>query len=85
MMLLNLKPTFLFDGLTLTITPKPQFKAKPKTLYLTEGERLRFAEWYAGKLMIQDAFPDWPADKRELLLTGMDDDEFHTYLGGEEE
>lgn len=68
-------------GFTLSIKPnKAAFpKAKKKEITISEEELRGILRWKNGEL-IQDALPDWPAEKRELLLSGMDANEFKEYL-----
>lgn len=35
-------------------------------------DRLRYQQWRAGLLLVQQAFPDLSADDREALITGID-------------
>lgn len=66
----------------LKITPTvPGFSAKVKEIPVTIEEVERIANWKAMGTMIQDELPHWSADKRELLMTGMDDEEFNMYVG----
>ena len=40
-------------------------------LTMTEDQHDRFLRWRAGEGKIQDMFPDFDADQRELLLSGL--------------
>lgn len=37
---------------------------------LTEWEATMVLPWLMGVMKVQEAFPEWSADKRELLITG---------------
>jgi hypothetical protein len=64
----------------LVIQPTAPFSGDLKVLELSQKEVDAFSKWENGAL-VQDAFPDWSDDKRELLLTGLNDAEFKRYTG----
>jgi len=37
---------------------------------IVQVDPVSFYEWQHGGAFVQDAFPDWPADQRELLISG---------------
>lgn len=44
---------------------------KSAVIELTTDEQDRFLAWQRGEIkFVQDAFPEWDADKRELLISG---------------
>lgn len=72
------------DGsITLRIKPPAWTRAKEKTLPFTSAQYSRFLRWQAGEGLIQTMFPDLTPSQRELLLTGLNDSEFHAAVGSE--
>lgn len=69
----------------MTVIPSGLFGRKTKEKVVTELEVARIRMWQHGHMLIQEALPDWDAADRELLLTGMDNEEFHKYVGTEED
>ena len=52
-------------------TPQCPYCHKPSIIELTPDEQMRYEQLQRGKIThIQDALPEWSADKRELLITG---------------
>jgi hypothetical protein len=79
----GLRPAFRLNGNELTIIPDVSFTDKVKKIKLTDKEVAQFNDWRSSRVPVQVAFPDWPASKRELLLTGLDDKEFKQYVTGD--
>lgn len=51
--------------------PRCMYCQKSATIELTPDEQMRYEQLQRGKIThIQDALPEWSADKRELLITG---------------
>ena len=51
--------------------PRCMYCQKSATIGLTPDEQMRYEQLQRGKIThIQDALPEWSADKRELLITG---------------
>lgn len=44
-----------------------------QTITLTGDEIERYEEYRNGNILIQEAFPNWPASKREAIMTGICD------------
>jgi len=44
---------------------------------LTPDQYARYQEWLMGSLMIQDALPELSPSTREMLMTGLGDEDFH--------
>ena len=47
------------------------FCGKTTTITLVGDEVARYKKWRNKELLIQEAFPDWPVDKREHLVSGI--------------
>jgi hypothetical protein len=77
----GMRPDVELQGENLVVTPNPMFSNKVKTIKMSQEDIEGFKRWKDGEL-VQSAFPHWSPDKRELLLTGMDDVEFKKYVGG---
>jgi len=56
--------------------PPRSMKLPAVLLPMTAEEFSQFQLWRAGRLMIQDAFPDWSPARRELLQTGLTETDF---------
>lgn len=54
------------------------------TATLAVVNRRDYHLWRTGRRLIQDAFPDWSADDRELLVTGTHPDCWNTLKGEDE-
>jgi hypothetical protein len=67
------------------ITP-PAFMALPEQqLALTTDQYKRYLEWMTGSVLIQEALPELKASEREILLSGVGDDDFHKITGSDDE
>ena len=69
------------------VTRKSPFTGKVNTLALNIGQAefdAAFAQWSAGFLMLQDAFPMLTAGEREFIKTGITPDEWDNLFGSEE-
>lgn len=74
----NLEPKkFLLE-----IIPHPAFTMAKKTqIEISEAEYTAICDWQDGNLLIQEALPLWPQEKRELLLTGLDSATWNAIMG----
>lgn len=71
------------DQWEISVTP-PQFMGLPtKKLVLNKNQYLGYLAWQNGQL-IQDALPDLTASQREIILTGLGDDDFNRLAGDDE-
>lgn len=51
--------------------PRCMYCQKSATIELTPDEQMRYEQLQRGEIAhIQEALPEWSADKRELLITG---------------
>ena len=66
---------FGWDGNTLIVIPVMPGLAV-KRIEMNKDEIVAFHNWIRGGLLIQEAFPNWSAGKREILISGMNDEEF---------
>ena len=74
------------DGTWLvTVTPHAWANSKPSSVTLSVSQYDRYLQWLDGSALIQDALPDLSDSDREILLTGLDDEEFHAACGDDEE
>ncbi len=66
----------------ITVTTRPCISCGQRTtLEVPKGAFLR---WERGEL-VQNAFPDWTADQRELLITGTHGACWDKMFGGDDE
>lgn len=70
---------------TVGVTPPDFMKLPEQQLTLTTDQYARYLEWMAGGVLIQDVLPDLTADQREVLLSGIGDDDFHRIAGGDDD
>lgn len=42
---------------------------------------VRYNAWKDGRMIIQEAFPDTPADLREFIKTGITPEEWYKFVG----
>lgn len=65
-----------------TVTP-PSWSGYSATLIkLSPQQYQRYLRWFNGELLIQEAFPEFDAEQREVLLSGIDSEEWSTKIGG---
>lgn len=50
------------------------------SVLLTNGQYARYLGWRGGGLMIQEALPELSASQREVLMTGLGDEDFHRII-----
>ena len=73
------------DGIwTVTVTPPPWTTFAASTVRLTPDQHARYLTWLAGDALIQDALPDLSDAEREILITGIDDEQFSAAFGEDE-
>lgn len=64
-------------GYIVMVTPPKLLGPKPTMhVNLTADQYRRYQQWEAGELM-QNALPDLDAATREMLLTGLSNEDFH--------
>ena len=64
------------NGHVLRIKAHPIFGGRVTDAVVTANEFQRLKRWQAENLSIQNVFPEWSASKRELFMTGMNDDDW---------
>lgn len=71
-------------GYIVMVTPPKLLGPKP-TMHvpLTADQYRRYQQWEAGELM-QNALPDLDAATREMLLTGLSNEDFHKAAGSDD-
>jgi hypothetical protein len=55
------------------------------SIVLTEDQVKRFCEWQDTGILIQNAFPDLNASQREIILSGIGNNEFQNLADDEDE
>ena len=56
----------------------PDFVGTPEvSVLLTPDQYARYLQWRDGPLMIQDALPDLSISEREMLMSGLGDEDFY--------
>lgn len=63
-------------GYLVMVTPTKVLGLPTVTVNLTADQHRRYLQWQNGGLLLQNALPDLPPSTREMLLTGLTDDEF---------
>lgn len=64
-------------GYNVTVTPPEIVQMQGHTLHLTDDQYIRYQAWHEGGALIQDVLPDLTGAQREILMTGIGDDDFH--------
>lgn len=76
----------LFSGAWLiTVTPPPASGFGPTNTVLTPDQYQRYLNWLQHKSLIQDALPDLSKNQREILMTGIDQDQWNDTIKDDEE
>lgn len=55
---------------TIVTTPTCPFCGAASSIELTYYESVRLRYWQQGRSSIQDIFPKWSAEKREMFVSG---------------
>lgn len=63
-------------GWLVTVTPPEWSGCTASSLQLTDDQYARYVMWCDHGRLMQDAFPDLSRAEREILQTGISDDEF---------
>ena len=72
-------------GFTVFVKP-PDFTGCPEvSVFLSEDQFLRYRQWRNREGLIQDLLADLSASEREMLMTGLGDEDFHRMAGDAEE
>jgi hypothetical protein len=65
------------NGFVVYVKP-PDFIGTPEvSVFLTLDQYARYQQWRNGPLLIQDALPDLTVSEREMLMSGLGDENFH--------
>jgi len=72
------------DG-TFTISVTPFGGGKTQTVILTADQKTRYDEWRARTKLIQDAFPDLNDNSREILMSGIGQEDWDRITKDDEE
>lgn len=67
------------------ITPPSITGLKTTSLRLDKDQYKRYRMWIEGKMLIQDALPDLSPAEREMILTGIGNDDYHRIAGDDPE
>jgi len=68
---------------TVFIRPPAMFDLPEQSLRLTIDQYQRYLLWRKGNILIQEALPDLSPIEREILLTGLSNEDFHKFAGDE--
>lgn len=69
-------------GYLIMVTPPKALGPRPTvTVPLTADQHARYLQWQDG-MLIQHALHDLSASDREMLITGLDDDDFYKATRG---
>ncbi len=61
------------------VTPPAMFNLPSQSVVLTPRQYERYKLWRDGTFMIQDALPELNPDEREVLMTGLGDEDFQRF------
>lgn len=71
------------------ITKTSMLSRKTRTMefsqYTAEEFEKRLVAYNTGQLLLQDAFPELSNSAREFILSGITDDEWDEYMGGNDD
>lgn len=74
------------DGIwTVTVTPPAWTGFSASSVKLTPDQHRRYLAWLAGEELIQDALPSLTAATREILMSGINDEQFTAAFHDEDE
>lgn len=66
----------------LRVSPPPGLGFKPSELKMTEDQTRRFLEWASSRNnLIQNVFPELSAEDREIILTGINPEDWKKAFG----
>lgn len=72
------------DGtFTVKVTPPVFMQSRGSSVTLTADQFARYKKWRDTGILIQDALPELSAPQREMLMSGLSNDEFHQAAGSE--
>lgn len=69
----------------ITVTPPTFMNMKANSVILTPDQHRRFTSWLKGESLMQDALPDLSPADREILITGIGDEDFKKMVNEDEE
>lgn len=65
------------QGWLVKVTPNPMSGSdKEQYVHLTEQQKRGYDDWQADRGLIQECLPDLTAEEREILISGLNDEEF---------
>jgi len=70
---------------TVFVQPPAMFNLPEQCIRLSKDQYHRYKGWREGYLMIQEALPELTPAQREILLSGLADEDFHKFAGDEED
>jgi len=66
------------------VTPPALMRLPTQRVELTPMQLMGYYKWRHEGILIQEAIPDLTPNQREILMTGIGDDDFHRMFSGEE-
>lgn len=73
-------------GYILMVTPPKLLGPKPTVhVHLSADQYRRYLKWMDNGELIQNALFDLPADQREMIITGLCDEDFQNAVRSDEE
>ena len=71
-------------GWRVRVTPPATSRFDPSTIDLTDDQYERFLHWLHDGGLIQELLPDLSADEREILMTGINPEQWETLRDDDE-
>jgi len=66
---------------TVFVQPPAMFDLPEQCVRLSSDQYRRYRLWYDKGAMIQEALPDLSPSQREILMSGLGDEDFHKFAG----
>jgi hypothetical protein len=73
------------EGFIVYIKPPNYVGTREVSVFLTPAQFQRYEQWRDGPLLIQDALPELSISEREMLMSGLGDEDFRRMTHADDE
>jgi len=70
---------------TVHVQPPAMFSLPEQSMRLTADQYQRYRQWRDSGVLIQEALPELSNSQREILLSGLGDEDFHKFAGDDDD